>query len=522
MASISTCFKVTPNHHSKLSSLNPSRQFHYSLRTHHVNFRNNFLNLGMHNSNSLSSVLKNRASSEAPSVEATPRVSPGKIIESDKLLADVRNRTMDAVDKCGRRVTVGDVATVAGITLIEAQKALQAIAADTNGFLEVSNEGDVLYVYPKDYRSKLAAKSLRIRTEPYIDKAKSGAEFLIRVTFGTALIASILIVFTAIIAILTSASSKKDRKRRRSSFGSLRQLYPSPSDLFRMWKPHHYSRPRHYDGDSGMNFIEPVFSFVFGDGNPNEGIEEVRWKLIGQYIGSNGGVVTAEELAPYLDVETAEKMDDDPYMLPVLLRFNGQPQVDEVGNILYSFPSLQRTGTSNRDKKEDLGRQFCERVGGTMFLKEKKWAFSKTSNTERAWVSGLGGINLFGVIVLGTLLKDIKIIEPDGFISFVIKIFPLLQLYATSFFAIPLVRWYIALKTNAKIEKRNRARELRAQALNLPDNFLRQKILSAREMSKKTVIGQDEIVYTTKKDVSEQEYDTQEWDRRFQDIKNSN
>lgn len=28
---------------------------------------------------------------------------------------------------------------------------------------------------------------------------------------------------------------------------------------------------------------------------------------IGQYIGSNGGVVTAEELAPYLDVETAEK-----------------------------------------------------------------------------------------------------------------------------------------------------------------------------------------------------------------------
>lgn len=27
---------------------------------------------------------------------------------------------------------------------------------------------------------------------------------------------------------------------------------------------------------------------------------------IGQYIASNGGVVTAEELAPYLDVETTE------------------------------------------------------------------------------------------------------------------------------------------------------------------------------------------------------------------------
>lgn len=29
---------------------------------------------------------------------------------------------------------------------------------------------------------------------------------------------------------------------------------------------------------------------------------------IGQYIVSHGGVVTAEELAPYLDVENAERM----------------------------------------------------------------------------------------------------------------------------------------------------------------------------------------------------------------------
>lgn len=29
---------------------------------------------------------------------------------------------------------------------------------------------------------------------------------------------------------------------------------------------------------------------------------------IGEYIASNGGVVTAEELAPYLDVDTTDKM----------------------------------------------------------------------------------------------------------------------------------------------------------------------------------------------------------------------
>ncbi|GKE92825.1 hypothetical protein Tco_1573920, partial [Tanacetum coccineum] len=78
--------------------------------------------------------------------------------------------------------------------------------------------------------------------------------------------------------------------------------------------------------------------------------------MIGQYIASNGGVVTAEELAPYLDVESAEKTDDDSYILPVLLRFDGQPQVDEEGNILYGFPLLQRTASQTSGRKEYVGR----------------------------------------------------------------------------------------------------------------------------------------------------------------------
>lgn len=46
---------------------------------------------------------------------------------------------MEAVDACGRRVTIGDVAGRAGLKLNEAQNALQALASDTEGFLEVLN-----------------------------------------------------------------------------------------------------------------------------------------------------------------------------------------------------------------------------------------------------------------------------------------------------------------------------------------------------------------------------------------------
>lgn len=451
-------------------------------------------------------------------------IRPGGIVETDKLPSNVRKRAMDAVDACGGRVTIGDVASKGGLKLNEAQKALQALAADTNGFLEVSDEGDVLYVFPKDYRSKLATKSFRIKLEPFVEKAKSAAEYLVRVSFGTALIASIVLVYTTIIALLSSRSDEDNRGRRGGrSYDSGFTFYLNPADLFWYWDPYYYRRRRIQKEDDGMNFIESVFSFVFGDGDPNQGIEDERWKLIGQYISSNGGVVTAEELAPYLDLETADNnLVDESYILPVLLRFEGQPEVDEEGNILYRFPSLQRTASSQRSgRKEYVGKRWTDWVGGVeKFFKEKKWQFSKTSNSERAMVIGLGGLNLFGVIILGTMLKNVAV-TPSGFITFVSDIFPLLQIYAGSFFAIPLTRWFLIRNKNAKIEKRNLARELRARALELPDLSLRRKLLSARNMAQRTVIGQDRIVYSTDRDLFEQDYDTQDWDQRFREIEKS-
>lgn len=51
-----------------------------------------------------------------------------------------------------------------------------------------------------------------------------------------------------------------------------------------------------------------------------------------------------------------------------------------------------------------------------------------------------------------------------------------LQIYAGSFFAIPSIRWFFIQRVNAKIEKRNRARQERARALESPDLSLRRKV----------------------------------------------
>ncbi|CAL9121155.1 unnamed protein product [Musa acuminata var. zebrina] len=462
------------------------------------------------------------SSSIRASVQVPAGIRPGSGVETDKLPSDVRDRAMEALDYYGGRVTIGDVASKTGLKLNEAERALQALAADTGGFLEVSDEGDVLYAFPKDYRSNLAAKSFRMKVEPFINKMKAAAAYLIRVSFGTALIASIVLVYTTIIVLISSSrSDTEDNRGRRGgrSYGSDFTVMFHPTDLFWYWDINYYRR-RQMKKDGGMNFVESVFSFVFGDGDPNQGLEEERWKLIGQYISSNGGVVAAEELAPYLDVPPIEEtQDDESFVLPVLLRFQGYPEVDDQGNILYRFPSLQRTASSQRaGKKEYVGKRWTEWVNGVeKYFEEKKWLFSKTGASEKAMVIGLGALNFFGIIVLGSMLKEISV-APGGLVSFVSQLFPLLQIYASSFFAIPLFRWFLLLKTNKDIEKRNGARKQRAQILDLPDPSLRRKLLNARDMARRTVISSDRIVYTTEKDFLDQDYETRDWDERFREL----
>ncbi|CAH2079950.1 unnamed protein product [Thlaspi arvense] len=260
---------------------------------------------------------------------------------------------------------------------------------------------------------------------------------------------------------------------------------------------------------------------------------------IERYITSRGGAVAADELAPYLDVQSSKSATkDESYILPVLLRFDGQPELDEevckssfrllemrCPNVLYVAWGniLQRTASGSSRRKEYVGKWFDWVADMEKFFKDNLvpddgifFLHSKTSSTERAMVIGMGVVNLFGVIVLNAMLKEMAV-RPSGFLTFVKNIYPLLQIYAGSFFAIPLVRWFSIKRKNDQIENRNKARLQFARALESPDITLRRKLLSARDMAQNTVIGKERIVYSTDKDMIEQDYEADEWERQFRE-----
>ena len=80
--------------------------------------------------------------------------------------------------------------------------------------LQVSSTGDIVYALPRDFQASIRARSWLLRAQPALAKLAAAGQYLVRVTFGTALITSVLLVWVTIMAILTSSQSSSNDDRR--------------------------------------------------------------------------------------------------------------------------------------------------------------------------------------------------------------------------------------------------------------------------------------------------------------------
>lgn len=116
---------------------------------------------------------------------------------------------MKAVEQLGYRVTVGDVATQAGLNVEVAQSDLLALAAETQAHLQVSEAGEIAYEFPRNFRGILQSKYWRLRLQQTWERVWHVLFYLIRISFGVLLLASIALIFVAIAIILIAMSSSR-------------------------------------------------------------------------------------------------------------------------------------------------------------------------------------------------------------------------------------------------------------------------------------------------------------------------
>jgi hypothetical protein len=424
---------------------------------------------------------------------------------------------MQAVEQLGYRVTVGDVAAKAGLDVNFAQRELLTLASEAGGNLQVAESGDIAYLFPNNFRDILRNKFLRLQLQEWWQKIWRVLFYLIRISFGIVLVASILLIFVAITLLLSNSDSNNGGGGGEGGGGGGRGggffFFPYFwNDLVWIFywnhdEPYYQQRSRLTGQKPQMSFLEAVFSFIFGDGNPNHNLEERKWSDIATAIRNNRGAVVAEQIAPYLDnLGQGYAREYEEYMLPALARFDGRPEVSPQGQIVYHFPQLQTTATERNSEPV------------AAYLREMLWRFSNASSGQIMLAAGLGAVNLVGALVLGNLLSNSAI--ASGFIGFVSAIYPTILIYGVGFLAIPLIRYFWIQWKNSRIEARNQERQQRAMLLNEPDANLLQKLAYAREFAAENVLTGEDLAYTTETELSQQELEQSakidaEWQRRI-------
>ncbi len=423
-----------------------------------------------------------------------------------------RTAVMEAVEKLNYRVTIGDVAAQSGLGLNIAQREIVALAAETGGNIQVAESGEIAYKFAPNFRQVLVSRSFWLQVKEWLKGAWKWAFYAIRISFGILLIASILIVvlgiIAATIALQSQGRSDNDRNDRRNDnrgggggfiwLGGWGNPFGNP---FIMFDPYYYEpeQVRKRDPDE-MGFLESVFSFLFGDGNPNADLDERRWRDIASMIRSHNGVVIAEQIAPYLD-ETSRLEGDEYFVIPVLSKFNGFPEVSDAGTLAYKFPELQKVASERKAKTS------------SSYLQEKLWKFSQASQGKIALAIGLGVFYLVAALYLNSLLANPKLVGValSGFwgliLGFVKVAQPLLLGYAVLFLSTPAVRYFVLQFLNKGIGDRNQKRSINAEKIQKPSSTLREKLDFAKTFAmEQEAIDQDNLAYTTEQDLADQEY----------------
>jgi hypothetical protein len=442
-------------------------------------------------------------------------------LSSDGLDSSVRVAVEDAIRARGYAVTVGDVAAEAGVSVRQAQEAISALALDSKATLKVSKEGEIVYEFSRSFKDVIRGASFKIRVlEPASKAVVNIASYIGRIAFGVALFSSLAIV-TVAFSVLSSSNNRDGDDSRRVSYSTRSSpMYFNMMDLWWYFDPWYYSRRRAYmygdaRGPQGMGFLESIFSCVFGDGDPNEEFPSQRWNALGRYIQSRGGVVTAEELAPFLDASSSEfrsAVDSDgvvvqeSFVLPALTIFGGEPVVTDDGNIVYVFPSLQTTA-----QRKPMPVPYDA-------VLEQEWTLTEATTGQKILVGALGALNVVGVVALSVALqnpRNLYVLAVNG-LQGIVGIMPYLQAYALSFAVIPLVRWFGIQRKNAAIQDRNNARMMAAKSVMNPSGSLQKKLNSAGDKKKKIVL--DTFVYDTSRPLPEDDGRMEEsldWDARF-------
>jgi hypothetical protein len=396
-----------------------------------------------------------------------------------------KNEVIAAIDKLERRVSAADIATSTGMALQEANYFLNQIAQESHAHLEVSKEGHIAYHFSPGFQAHYLTRGLSVFFKRIFGGLQHLLWLMVKVSFGLFLVASLLVNIGVMYVILHLTKSPDTRRSSHDDFYLdlvlLRELilWGRVDHLKGINLGEKLPRPK-----ERTNFFLNCYSFLFGDGDANAHIEDLSWKIIAETIRKSGGVVTCEQIFPYL-VKTQFQEDA---MLPVLCRYDGYPTVSEQGHILYTFPSLQ-ISTNNQE---------IEPESNYPYLEEAPQVFSRVDRHGLTPIITLATLNCLGTGWLFFFYAKFLHCYPPLVVT--------MAAYGLLFLLLPALRRLFLFLKNAQIKTRNKKRASCYENLVKPSQELKEKLLEAQGSGIGiNHLSTEELIYTTEKDLLEQE-----------------
>jgi hypothetical protein len=283
--------------------------------------------------------------------------------------------------------SVADISAATALPLAVVRELLPRAADEFRGRLEVTASGEILYSFPHGFTSRyrgFAAAAARA-----LDGGKrffkAAGVLLFKVWIMVMLVGYfalfMLIALSAMVLSVAASSGSSGRGRRNASGG----LYPGASifnTIIRLW---FYSEllggygggRRAAPSRSKKPLHRAIFSFVFGEGDPNRDWAEKRKKALIAFLARHRGVIS---LPDFMALSGLPPQEAEAELMACCAEFGGSPEASGEGTIVYRFDELLRR---------------ADREEGTAELPAKRLRqFSSNEKSMNVWFGIINTVNL--------------------------------------------------------------------------------------------------------------------------------
>ncbi|MDX9956885.1 MAG: hypothetical protein RBT68_00460 [Spirochaetia bacterium] len=409
----------------------------------------------------------------------------------------VRDSIVGAFRKRKGEATIADIVAFTALPRYQVETELPAVADEYGGRLKVTDSGDILYSFPRGFVSRYRGFGPAFKR--FLKAAgkvvRSVSAFLFKVWIMVMLVGYFaLFVALAVLALLASVAAssaggeRSSRSRgREGGLGGVMFATRLIDIIIRIWFYNEvFKSPgqRRYETDLRARKREnrrplsrAIFSFVFGEPDPNAKHDEVQKKAFLALVRVKKGVILLED---FMSITGLSPADAETAINRYLYEFEGIPEVSGNGTVYYRFPGLMKRARSDEAGLADSPMAKVRPFSANAPKANRSYALINGVNllfgSYFLYCSLALGYNMPDVVGGGTYLYWFVLsllaqvgLNPLLVSSLVLGVVPLV--FSLLFWLVPAIRAGRLKAENERIKTENLRRVLYAQAAANPSTL---------------------------------------------------